>query len=62
MLSVIGSIVDHRAKLPAVSIRALLADLAAAMLTAGLTELPEAAEDADTRSGRRILQIRSAAY
>ena len=44
VLSVIGSIVDHRAKLPAVSIRALLAELAAAMLAAELTELPDAAE------------------
>ena len=44
MLSVIGSIVDHRAKLPAVSIRALLAELAAATLAAELTELPDAAE------------------
>ena len=62
MLSVIGSIVDHRAKLPAVSIRALLAELAAATLAAELTEVPDAAEDADTRRGGRILQIRSAAH
>ncbi|MGV0713976.1 TetR/AcrR family transcriptional regulator [Mycolicibacterium sp. XJ662] len=41
VLSVIGSIVDHRAKLPAVQVRALLADLAGAVLT---TELPDLAE------------------
>lgn len=39
-LSVIGSIVDHRAKLPAIQVRALLADLADAVLAA---ELPDAA-------------------
>jgi AcrR family transcriptional regulator len=39
-LSVIGSIVDHRAKLPAIQVRALLADLADAVLGA---ELPDAA-------------------
>lgn len=33
-LSVIGSIVDHRAKLPAIQVRALLADLADAVLAA----------------------------
>src|SRR6478735_97641 len=37
-LSVIGSIVDHRAKLPAIQVRALLADLADAVLAA---ELPD---------------------
>ncbi|HEX2285605.1 MAG TPA: TetR/AcrR family transcriptional regulator [Mycobacterium sp.] len=44
VLSVIGSIVDHRAKLPAIQVRALLADLAEAVLTA---ELPEASESDD---------------
>ncbi|MBE1551371.1 AcrR family transcriptional regulator [Mycobacterium sp. OAS707] len=42
-LSVIGSIVDHRAKLPAIQVRALLADLAEAVLTA---ELPDASDTA----------------
>jgi AcrR family transcriptional regulator len=37
-LSVIGSIVDHRAKLPAIQVRTLLADLADAVLAA---ELPD---------------------
>jgi AcrR family transcriptional regulator len=37
-LSVIGSIVDHRAKLPAIQVRALLAELADAVLAA---ELPD---------------------
>jgi AcrR family transcriptional regulator len=36
VLSVVGSIVDHRAKLPAIQVRALLADLADAVLTAEL--------------------------
>jgi len=35
-LSVIGSIVDHRAKLPAIQVRALLADLADTVLAADL--------------------------
>ena len=39
-LSVIGSIVDHRAKLPAIQVRALIADLADAVLAA---DLPDAA-------------------
>jgi AcrR family transcriptional regulator len=34
VLSVIGSIVDHRAKLPAIQVRALLAELAGAVLAA----------------------------
>jgi AcrR family transcriptional regulator len=41
VLSVIGSIVDHRAKLPAIQVRALLADVADAVLAA---ELPEVAD------------------
>jgi AcrR family transcriptional regulator len=39
-LSVIGSVVDHRAKLPAIQVRALLADLAYTVLTAELPEVP----------------------
>jgi AcrR family transcriptional regulator len=42
VLSVIGSIVDHRAKLPAIQVRALLADLADAVLAA---ELPDVDDD-----------------
>lgn len=41
-LSVIGSIVDHRAKLPAIQIRALLGQLAACVLAA---EVPEIDDD-----------------
>jgi AcrR family transcriptional regulator len=43
VLSVIGSIVDHRAKLPADQIRALLAELVATVLRADLPEIPAAA-------------------
>lgn len=39
-LSVIGSIVDHRAKLPAIQVRALLAELADAVLAAELPDDP----------------------
>ena len=42
-LSVIGSIVDHRAKLPAIQVRALLADLADAVLAA---DVPDKADSA----------------
>ena len=42
-LSVIGSIVDHRAKLPAIQVRALLADLADAVLAADVPEPPNPA-------------------
>jgi AcrR family transcriptional regulator len=41
-LSVVGSIVDHRAKLPAIQVRALLAELADAVLT---VELPGPHDD-----------------
>jgi AcrR family transcriptional regulator len=48
-LSVIGSIVDHRAKLPAIQVRALLAELADAVLAA---DLPEVGSDVvDERPG-----------
>lgn len=52
LLSVVGSIVDHRAKLPAVQVRALLADLAEAVTAIELpgiddvTEQPPAAAPA----------------
>jgi AcrR family transcriptional regulator len=45
-LSVIGSIVDHRAKLPAIQVRALLADLADAVLAADLPDLADSAAEA----------------
>ena len=41
MLSVIGSIVDHHAKLPAVHIRAVLAEVATAISTADVADVPE---------------------
>lgn len=43
VLSVIGSIVDHRAKLPVGQIRTVLADIVDTVLTADLPELPAAA-------------------
>jgi len=43
LLSVIGSIVDHRAKLPAVHIRAVLAEIATAVASAEVPELPATA-------------------
>ena len=45
-LSVIGSIVDHRAKLPAIQVRALLADLADAVLAADLPDVESTASEA----------------
>jgi AcrR family transcriptional regulator len=45
-LSVIGSIVDHRAKLPAIQVRALLADLADAVLAAELPDVDTTATEA----------------
>lgn len=44
-LSVVGSIVDHRAKLPAIQVRALLADLTNTVLSA---ELPDIDDDEGT--------------
>ena len=46
VLSVIGSIVDHRAKLPAIQVRALLADLAEAVLAAELVDADNTATEA----------------
>jgi AcrR family transcriptional regulator len=43
MLSVVGSIMDHRAKLPAVQIRSVLTELAWAMLSADLPSRADAA-------------------
>jgi AcrR family transcriptional regulator len=44
VLSVLGSIVDHRAKLPAGQIRAVLADIVDTVLAADLPGLPTAAD------------------
>jgi len=41
VLSVVGSIVDHRAKLPAIQVRALLADLADAVLAADVPDVAD---------------------
>lgn len=50
-LSVIGSIVDHRAKLPAIQVRALLADLADAVLAAELPDVESTAAEAPPAVG-----------
>ena len=62
-LSVIGSIVDHRAKLPAIQVRALLADLADAVLAADLPDVADSVVEASSarRHGRGDVEIRSAA-
>ncbi|BBY44520.1 TetR/AcrR family transcriptional regulator [Mycolicibacterium celeriflavum] len=58
VLSVIGSIVDHRAKLPAIQVRALLADLAEAVTAMELpdidavTEQPSAPSPAGTEPSK----------
>ena len=44
-LSVIGSIVDHGAKLPAIQVRALLAELADAMLAAEVADVEDGVAD-----------------
>src|SRR5262245_8591590 len=49
MLSVIGSIVDHHAKLPAIQIRAVLAEVATAISTAELPEPPVRPAGAEQR-------------
>jgi AcrR family transcriptional regulator len=46
MLSVTGSIVDHRAKLPAIQVRALLADLADAVLAADVLDVADSVVEA----------------
>jgi AcrR family transcriptional regulator len=61
MLSVIGSIVDHHAKLPAVHIRAVLAEVATSISTADLPDLPaDTAGAAPAR--RRRLGVDSSKY
>jgi AcrR family transcriptional regulator len=50
-LSVIGSIVDHRAKLPAIQVRAMLAELADAVLAAELPDVQDAVLDPSPYSG-----------
>ncbi|HTM84373.1 MAG TPA: TetR/AcrR family transcriptional regulator, partial [Mycobacterium sp.] len=44
VLSVVGSVVDHRAKLPAGQIREVLADIVDTVLAADLPPLPDAAD------------------
>ena len=63
VLSVIGSIVDHRAKLPAIQVRALLADLADAVLAADLPDVTDGVADvaAAAAAAGDIAEIRSAA-
>ena len=53
-LSVIGSIVDHRAKLPAIQVRALLADLADAVLAADLADVTDSVAEPRSPLARPI--------
>lgn len=46
MISVLGSVVDHRAKLPGGQIRALLSELVVTLVPAEFPELPDVAEPA----------------
>ncbi|MBO0681438.1 TetR/AcrR family transcriptional regulator [Mycolicibacterium sp. S2-37] len=46
MISVLGSVVDHRAKLPGGQIRALLSDLVVTLVPAEFPDLPDVAEPA----------------
>ena len=50
-LSVIGSIVDHGAKLPAIQVRALLAELADAMLAADVADVYDGVADPHEERG-----------
>ena len=50
-LSVIGSIVDHGAKLPAIQVRALLAELADAMLAADVADVEDGVADPHEERG-----------
>lgn len=59
VLSVIGSIVDHRAKLPAIQVRALLADLADAVLVA---ELPDVSGEQSMRAPHVPASAESSKY
>jgi AcrR family transcriptional regulator len=52
MLSVIGSIVDHHARLPAVHTRAVLAEVATAISTADVADVPEITAAAPGRRRR----------
>jgi AcrR family transcriptional regulator len=54
MLSVIGSIVDHHAKLPAVHIRAVLAEIATAVSTADVSDVPEHSAPEPVRRRRGV--------
>ena len=55
MLSVIGSIVDHRAKLPAIQVRALLAELADAVLAAEVPDVEDGVGDSSP-SGSAVVE------
>ncbi|OMC38231.1 TetR family transcriptional regulator [Mycobacterium sp. GA-1841] len=48
VLGVIGSVVDHRSKLPAGQVRALLADICDTVLAAELPEFPTASDPVET--------------
>ena len=50
-LSVVGSIVDHGAKLPAIQVRALLAELADAMLAADVADVSDGVSDPHEERG-----------
>ena len=54
-LSVIGSIVDHRAKLPAIQVRALLAELADTVLAAELPDVEDGVGDSSP-SGSTVVE------
>ena len=60
MLSVIGSIVDHRAKLPATHIRAVLAEIAAAISTADVPDSPD--ESGEGAPARRVPGVDPSKY
>ncbi len=54
MLSVIGSIVDHHAKLPAIHIRAVLTEIATVISTADLPDPPDVSVVGEERRGPRV--------
>ena len=59
MLSVIGSIVDHHAKLPATHIRAVLAEIAAAISTA---DVPDSPDESVEEPARRVSGVDPSKY
>jgi AcrR family transcriptional regulator len=60
MLSVIGSIVDHHAKLPAIHIRAVLAEVAIAISTADVSDPPD--DSVPGGPGRRMSGVDPSKY